>query len=328
VNNGNVTISDIKVADDLTGDNWKIDSLKPGKDQTFTTTYTVTSADVVAGSIKNVATVTGTDPDGKDVETTDEETVTTEPVNRGLNVTKTVTNAPANGTAYQIGERIEYVVTVTNNGNVTESNIKVVDQMQGSTGSAELTSGNDGSETGFELAPGESAVLNYAYTVRRGDEGKTLTNSATATGESGTTDTAVTPGESVEPETVPDGTTNPTVTPGGNQAAPVSAATVVRTITRLPQQAANAIGNALEDAAAQVRELVNNDDDEVPLANTNLDNEHKCCVLHFLIMLIAMIVLGFYTRSAKKRQKKIFELREELESEQAKRELPLTNEKQ
>ena len=59
-------------------------------------------------------------------------------------------------------------------------------------------------------------------------------------------------------------------------------------------------------------------DNQTPLANTNLE-EHDCCVLHFLLMLLAFIVTACYTKSMKNRQKRIFELREMLEIEQAKK---------
>ena len=62
-NDGNVTISQIKVTDELTGDEWTIDALAPGEKQTFTAEYTVTDADVEKGSVKNVATATGIDPE-------------------------------------------------------------------------------------------------------------------------------------------------------------------------------------------------------------------------------------------------------------------------
>ncbi len=55
-------------------------------------------------------------------------------------------------------------------------------------------------------------------------------------------------------------------------------------------------------------------DEETPLAN--LDEEHTCCILHFLLMLAAMIVLGFYTKSRKKHQERIFELKRTLAKEQ------------
>ncbi|MGC4020354.1 MAG: InlB B-repeat-containing protein [Muricomes sp.] len=58
-------------------------------------------------------------------------------------------------------------------------------------------------------------------------------------------------------------------------------------------------------------------DTETPLANTDLD-DHACCILHFLLMLLALLVLILYTKDMKKRQARIFELREELELKKAK----------
>lgn len=59
-------------------------------------------------------------------------------------------------------------------------------------------------------------------------------------------------------------------------------------------------------------------EEEVPLAKRDLD-DHDCCILHFLLMLAAMIVYAAYTRSMKKRQERIAELAEELETEMLKR---------
>lgn len=41
INNGNVTVSGIKVIDELTGDKWTIDNLKPGEEKIFTTKYVI-----------------------------------------------------------------------------------------------------------------------------------------------------------------------------------------------------------------------------------------------------------------------------------------------
>lgn len=75
----------------------------------------------------------------------------------------------------------------------------------------------------------------------------------------------------------------------------------------------------LTDAVADVQELVNAADQDTPLANNLLEDLHICCIFHFLVMLAAMILLVCYTSSAKKRQKKIFALREELQVEKTKR---------
>ena len=110
------------------------------------------------------------------------------------------------------------------------------------------------------------------------------------------------------------------MTPGGNDAPPVTPATVIRTLTGAPPAVANFIGGALQNAGASVRELVVSEDDEVPLAN--MKGEHRCCIFHFLLMLIALILLALYTRCMKKRQEELFELRRQIDEERAAQGLP------
>ena len=55
--------------------------------------------------------------------------------------------------------------------------------------------------------------------------------------------------------------------------------------------------------------------DQTPLADVDLEGEHTCCIMHFLIMLVSMMLLGFYTSDRKKLQKSIFELQRALKSE-------------
>ena len=62
-NDGDFTITDITVTDELTGDAWTLESLAPGKSRDYTTSYTVTEADAEAGNVVNVATAKGTSPD-------------------------------------------------------------------------------------------------------------------------------------------------------------------------------------------------------------------------------------------------------------------------
>ena len=92
---------------------------------------------------------------------------------------------------------------------------------------------------------------------------------------------------------------------GNNPAAPAAAA------------APTPAGAAIQANAAGGIQLVPIADDEVPLAKGDPGN-HRCCIFHFLVMLLAMIVLAFYTRSMKKRQERINELKTELETEQLK----------
>jgi uncharacterized repeat protein (TIGR01451 family) len=70
-NNGMVEIKDISLTDDplgnilLLSDNVTVTRLAPGESIIAKATYTVVFGDLRAGSIKNTATVTGTDPNGK-----------------------------------------------------------------------------------------------------------------------------------------------------------------------------------------------------------------------------------------------------------------------
>ena len=117
----------------------------------------------------------------------------------------------------------------------------------------------------------------------------------------------------------------PTTTPARPEARttePTGNAFIDNVVTPIVEKA--------EEKVAEIKEVFNSDDDNVPLADQKLDdnNDHKCCILHFLIMLITLLVYAFATKSMKKRQKKLHEVREELDCELAKRGLPLSTEKQ
>ena len=193
INNGNVTITGIVVSDKLEGatlDEGQTDeaiTLAPGDSATLRYSYTVTEADLVAGNVTNVATATGTDPEGNPVETEATTTVTTEEAVSSLDVAKTIVSTPADGKAYAEGETVKFEVTVANTGNQTLKNVKVVDKLEG----AVLAQGE--SDLIESLAPGASATLHYSYTITADDLGKEFKNVATATAEDGTTDEGETP---------------------------------------------------------------------------------------------------------------------------------------
>lgn len=114
--------------------------------------------------------------------------------------------------------------------------------------------------------------------------------------------------------TTPAAPTTPTTTPAGPAARttePTGNAFIDNVVTPIVEK--------VEEKVAEIKEVFNSDDD---------NNNHKCCILHFLIMLITLLVYAFATKSMKKRQKKLHEVREALDCELAKRELPLSTEKQ
>jgi len=106
-NTGNVTLTNVVVADAKVGLNATIATLAPGGVETYTRTYTVTQSDVDAGQVVNTASATGKDPDGNDVTDDDTETVTGTKT-PAIKVVKTAASAvlPA------VGDSISYTITV------------------------------------------------------------------------------------------------------------------------------------------------------------------------------------------------------------------------
>ena len=199
-NDGNLTITDITVTDELTDDEWTLASLAPEASETFTATYTVAEADILAGEVVNVATGKGTspDPDQPDVPVQPgEDPEPTEEKKGHLTIEKVTTSEPANGEAYALGETIEYTITVTNDGNLTITDITVTDEL------------TDDEWTLASLAPEASETFTATYTVAEADilAGEVV-NVATGKGTSpdpDQPDVPVQPGEDPEPTEDPNG---------------------------------------------------------------------------------------------------------------------------
>ena len=182
-NKGNVSYTNVKVDDELTGLHETIAKLGVGESKKFTTEWIVTEDDILNGKVLNVATAKGDDvPDPKDPENPktpegkDEKKDDTEGKNSALTVDKKTTSEPKNGKTYALGEEIKYTITVTNTGNLTATDIEVTDSL----------STNEGKVIGTiaSLAPDESKTFNFTYTVTEQDilNGKVL-NVATAKGK-------------------------------------------------------------------------------------------------------------------------------------------------
>ena len=177
VNDGNLTLTDITVTDDLTGDEWTIPSLEPGAEQTFNAEYVVTEADILAGSVENVATATGTSPDPDDPDPgvdPGEEDTPTENKNGHLTIEKETTGADANNDGvYEEGETIRYLIRVINDGNLTITDITVTDELTGD------------EWTIPSLEPGAEQIFTTSHVVSSADGAAgVVVNVATATGTS------------------------------------------------------------------------------------------------------------------------------------------------
>ena len=196
-NSGNVTLGSISVADAKVGAvNCPDTTLIPGASTTCTATYTLTQADVDAGTVHNSATVTGLppatagNPNPAPVTATDAVDVPV-PADPKLTLDKTHA-APATNTA---GATVAYSFLVTNTGNVTMSSVSVSDPKVG-TVSCPVTS----------LLPGASTTCTASYTLLQSDvDAGVVDNTATASGTQPATPTNLnpTPVTVVDTDTLP-----------------------------------------------------------------------------------------------------------------------------
>ena len=130
-NTGNVTLSNITVTDPLvTVTGGPIATLLPGATDaaTFTATYTLTQADVNAGSVVNNASASGSPPTGPAVTAPATETTPLPPVSSMTLAKAGTLNDGGDGRA-DVGDTISYAFTVENTGNVTLSNVTISDPL-------------------------------------------------------------------------------------------------------------------------------------------------------------------------------------------------------
>ena len=171
-NTGNLTVTGVAVSDPLPGlgaITCPGTSLAPGANTTCSATYTVTQANVDAGSIPNTATVTGVAPNGSSVSDTASATVT---ATRTPAISIVKTASPTTVTA--ANQIVNYSFLVTNTGNVTLTSVGVSDPLPGlSPITCPLTT----------LAPGASTTCTATYTATQADiDAGQIVNTATATG--------------------------------------------------------------------------------------------------------------------------------------------------
>ena len=179
-NTGNVTLNDVVIADPLPGLSelaytWPGDAgvLAPGDSVTATATYTLTQSDVDAGTVMNTATAEGVPPTGDPV--TDSDTHT-EPVAAAPNLVVSKTGALDGAAA--VGETATYAFIAENTGNVTLTDVVIVDPLRGL---SDLTYSWPGA--GGVLAPGEQVTASATYTLTQADvDAGAVVNTATAEG--------------------------------------------------------------------------------------------------------------------------------------------------
>ena len=129
-NTGNVTLTNITLADIVGGvtiSGGPIASLAPGASDTttFTGTYTLTQANINAGTFTNTATVTGTLPSGPNVTDPDSDTQDF----TGALIADPAMSKAGDPNQATVGESVTFTLTVTNQGNAPASNVVITDAL-------------------------------------------------------------------------------------------------------------------------------------------------------------------------------------------------------
>ena len=152
-----------------------------GDSYSCSASYTITQADVDAGSVTNVAIAQtvfapGT-PDEIDVRSAPDSFTATGDEAPALSVVKDVTAGPDPAS---LGDVLTYTITTTNSGNQTISVVSVEDPM---VGTLACTMGGAPAPANVILAPGAALVCTGSHTVTQANiDAQVLTNTATARG--------------------------------------------------------------------------------------------------------------------------------------------------
>ena len=170
-NTGSVTLfSPYQVTDDKTTVTCPTTpaSLAPNASVTCTATYTITQADLDAGSVTNTATAEALDVNARTITSAPDQATVTATRTASLTLDKQA-GTPSGNTA---GSTIAYSFVVTNTGNTTLTNVAVSDAKVGSV-----------TCPGTTLAPGATMTCTATYSITQADvNAGTVDNTATVTG--------------------------------------------------------------------------------------------------------------------------------------------------
>ena len=197
-NTGNVTVTGASVGDPLAGlgaltYTWPgaAGTLAPGQSATATARYTITQADVNAGSVRNTATASATPPTGGPV-TASSGQVTTPTAAASPSIVATKSGALATGASGVAGDTVNWSFTLRNTGNVTLTGSAITDSLAGISAPTYTWPGTAGT-----LQPGETATATATYSVLQADvDAGSVANTATGRGTTpagGTTTSAPAP---------------------------------------------------------------------------------------------------------------------------------------
>ncbi len=185
-NTGNVTMTDVTAVEGTFTGTGPIPivscpagaaSLAPGGTVTCTATYTATQDDLDASTVTNTATATGTPPGGG-AQVTSSPSLTTFSVIETPHLTLVKTANPNSVT--RAGQAITYSFVVTNDGNVTMTNIAVAEKSFSGAGIPPVITCPP---SPISLAPGNTVTCTATYTTVQEDVDRgALDNTATVSG--------------------------------------------------------------------------------------------------------------------------------------------------
>lgn len=179
-NDGNLTLSNVRVTDPLTGTDQTIATLLPGASQTINVNYQITEADLFAETVDNTASVSADLPASNVNLTTFTVSGTSSvsvplTLDPKLTVSKSVTDATSLDDGAHEGDVITYGFTITNTGNVTLTDVTLSETLVDAT----ITAGS----TIASLAQGASNTTYAAqYALKAADlSAGEVTNTAQVT---------------------------------------------------------------------------------------------------------------------------------------------------
>ena len=157
--------------------------LDKGESITCTASYTITASDITAGSVVNIASASGLDPNGNPVTTpTDTETVTLDAAD--LAIEKSVSDSSPD-----VGDTVTYTITLTNLGPNAATGVEVVDTLPNGLGTIDAITPSGTHDagagtitwSGLSVVVGTPVTLSYTAVVPEPVAGVVYENTAEVT---------------------------------------------------------------------------------------------------------------------------------------------------
>ncbi|MGO4146141.1 hypothetical protein AB4Y77_13750 [Paenarthrobacter sp. YAF11_1] len=209
-NTGNVPLTGVTINDPLAGLSaltytWPgtAGTLLPGETVTAMATYAITQADIDAGHVANLATTTGNPPTGPPVSPPPAGTDTPLTPAPAMEFSKSADASDIQDPSV-VGDQITYTFTSKNTGNVSLTNVSIIDPLGGLSALTYTWPGAAGT-----LLPGQTVTATATYAITQADiNAGHVANTATTTGTPPTgpavtpppagTDTPLTPAPAME----------------------------------------------------------------------------------------------------------------------------------